>query len=225
MRATACMASVPSSTLPARRRLIRVVRPTKQQPKMKLIPKSTFARCLWMGTVLLLMALTGPALIHFAYRVTTPLAVKQSQTERYHRLANSEAFDASLSDAQRMRTREERLSLFYWFHARGWDIDEGVEDSSWLKPWRELIQHWTHQMRASSRMSQQPHRPVVTTTIVNAYGDRFRLSLRSAVVAQVCARQHHAAPGRSKHGLLIGTIETECRAVCGTSNAQEALRV
>lgn len=95
----------------------------------------------------LLVALAGPSLIHLAYRVTTPLSDKQAQTERYHRLANSEAFDASLSDAQRMRMREERLSLFYWFHARGWNIDEDDEVRSWLRPWRELIQHWTSQQR------------------------------------------------------------------------------
>jgi hypothetical protein len=110
---------------------------------MKLIPKSTVTRCLWVGAILLLIALAGPSLIHLVYRATTPLSDKQAQTERYHRLANSEAFDASLSDAQRMKMREERLSLFYWFHAHGWNIDEDDEDRSWLQSWRELFQHWT----------------------------------------------------------------------------------
>ena len=145
MQATARRLSVVSATSCARRRLIRVVRPTLQQHSMKLIPKFTIVRCLWIGAILLLVALAGPSLIHLAYRVTTPLSDKLSQTERYHRLANSEAFDTSLSDAQRMRMREERLSLFNWFHARGWNIDEDDENRSWLQPWRELIQHWTTQ--------------------------------------------------------------------------------
>lgn len=116
---------------------------------MKLSPKSTVARCLWVGAILLLIALAGPSLIHLAYRVTTPLPDKQAQTERYHRLANSEAFDVALTDAQRLRIREERLSLFYWFHARGWNIDEDDEGKSWLQPWRELIQHWKGQQGAN----------------------------------------------------------------------------
>ncbi len=116
---------------------------------MKLIPKSTVVRCLWVGAILLLIALAGPSLIHRVYRATTPLSDKQAQTERYHRLANSEAFDASLSEAQRMKMREERLSLFYWFHARGWNIDEDDEDRSWLQPWRELFQHWTNHQGAN----------------------------------------------------------------------------
>lgn len=116
---------------------------------MKLMPKSTLARCLWVGAIIVLIALAGPSLIHLAYRVITPLSDKQAQTERYHRLANAEAFDTSLSDTQRMRMRQERLSLFYWFHARGWNIDEGDEDRSWLQPWRELIHHWTNQQGAN----------------------------------------------------------------------------
>ena len=82
-------------------------------------------------------------LIHLAYRVTTPTSTKQIQTERYDYLANAEAFDKSLSEEQRVRMQNERLRLFYWFHARGWNIDEGDEDSSWLQSWYELIRHWT----------------------------------------------------------------------------------
>ena len=116
---------------------------------MTLISKSTIARWLWVGAIFLLIAFAGPSLIHLAYRVTTPLSVKQTQANRYQRLANSDAFDASLSDAQRMRVREERLRLFYWFHARGWNIDEDDEGRSWLQPWRELIQHWKSQQEAN----------------------------------------------------------------------------
>jgi hypothetical protein len=122
---------------------------------MKLIPKSKVAGCLWMGTIIMLIALAGPSLIHFAYRVTTPLSDKQAQTERYHRLANAEAFDTSLSDTQRTSMREERLSLFYWFHARGWNIDEDDEDRSWLQPWRELIQHWANKQGANQNGYRQ----------------------------------------------------------------------
>jgi hypothetical protein len=106
-----------------------------------------------MGVIFVLISLAGPALIHVAYRVTTSLSEKQAQTERYRRLENAEAFDVSLSEAQRMRIREERLRLLYWFHARGWNIDEDDEDRSWLQPWRELIHHWTTQQGASKALA------------------------------------------------------------------------
>ena len=96
---------------------------------MKSIPKSKVSRLLWLGAIIGLMSFGGPSLIHFGYRVATPLSVKQAKTDRYHYLANA---GNSL----------ERMELFYWFHARGWDIDEGDEESSWLTPWKELMLHW-----------------------------------------------------------------------------------
>lgn len=81
-------------------------------------------------------------LIHLVYRVATPLSLKQIQTDRYNDLANAEAFDQAPSVEQRTNMREERLKLYYWFHSRGWNIDEGDEETSWLRPWDELIRHW-----------------------------------------------------------------------------------
>ncbi len=120
------------------------------------MPKSTVIRSLWMGVIIGLIALVGPSLIHLVYRVATPLSTKEVQTERYHYLANAEAFDESLSDKQRMRMQEERLKLFYWFHSRGWNIDEGDEERSWLQPWRELIRHWTSHQGANKTLHPTP---------------------------------------------------------------------
>lgn len=125
---------------------------------MKLMPKYTVVRCLWAGAVIGLIALAGPSLIHFAYRVTTPLSAKQVQTERYDYLANAEGFDKSLSDEQRMRMQNERLGLFYWFHARGWNIDEDDEDGSWLQPLYELIPHWTSRQGTNPQIGREAHR-------------------------------------------------------------------
>ena len=108
---------------------------------MKLIPRSIVARCITVGAIIGLLALT-PSLIHFAYRMTTPPATKQTQTERYNYLANVEASGKSFSEERRLSIQDERLKSFYWFHSRGWSIDEGHEDESWLQPWRELIRYW-----------------------------------------------------------------------------------
>ena len=110
---------------------------------MKLIPKSFAARTLWVGLIIGLLALSGPSLIHLAYRVVTPASTRQAQAARYQSLANAEVSTQSLSEVQLTKMRNERLKLFYWFHSRGWDIDEGDEEQSWLDPWRELIRYWT----------------------------------------------------------------------------------
>jgi hypothetical protein len=110
---------------------------------MKVWSKSPLKRCVTLVVGVLLVALMGPSLIHLGYRAVTPSAVRRAQTDRYHFLANTEVSDKSLSEEQRESLRQERMRLFYWFHARGWNIDEDDEDRSWLHPWRELIQHWS----------------------------------------------------------------------------------
>lgn len=114
------------------------------------------ARSLWAGAVVGLIALAGPSEIHLALRAATPLAEKKANEDRYHQLATAEAFDPALSDTQRISKREERLNLFYWFHARGWSIDEGDEPKSWLHPWRELFRYWSSPKEAVQTLPPKP---------------------------------------------------------------------
>ena len=117
------------------------------------MPKTTAGRCLWLGSIIGLIALAGPSMIHLVYRVATPLSTREAQTERYNHLANAEAFDESLSEVQRMKMQDERLKLSYWFHARGWNIDEGDEDRSWFQPWHELMHYWSSDQGTTSHTS------------------------------------------------------------------------
>lgn len=58
---------------------------------------------------------------------------------RYLHLAGHEAHDKSL-------TASERIKIFYWFHARGWPIDEGCHEAFIGKRKRlrgDLLSHWT----------------------------------------------------------------------------------
>ena len=110
---------------------------------MKLIPKSFVTRSILAIVLIGLLALGGPSLIHLVYRVVTPASTRPAQAVRYQSLADAEVSDQSLSQDQLTKMRHDRLELFYWFHSRGWDIDEGDEEQSWLDPWRELIRYWT----------------------------------------------------------------------------------
>ena len=110
---------------------------------MKWVSKITLLRCLSLSALVWLMALAGPSLIHLGYRAVTQRSVKEAKAERYQSLANAEVSDSTLFEAQRLVMRNERLRLYYWFHARGWNIDEDGESKSLLQPWRELIRYWT----------------------------------------------------------------------------------
>jgi hypothetical protein len=170
---------------------------------MKLMPKSTLARCLWVGAIIGLIALTGPSLIHFAYRVATPLATKQAQTERYQDLAKAEAFDRSLSEEQRMRMREERLKLFYWFHSRGWNIDEDDEDRSWLQPWRELIQHWTNHRGANNALVPAAGAALPSSSTASHSQSAASTSARNVSSYSTATRlaRHSSVSSDSRHGM------------------------
>ncbi|MDA7867610.1 hypothetical protein N9C66_00190 [Akkermansiaceae bacterium] len=79
----------------------------------------------------------GPWMIHRAYRLTTSEAERDGSKIRYHRLASSERL---AEGAELVEMRVERMRLYYWFHARGWAIDEGDHEEH--RPWRELFNHW-----------------------------------------------------------------------------------
>jgi hypothetical protein len=81
----------------------------------------------------------APPVIWKAYREDTSEKEKTEKTRRYHHLANTEHL---MDERSRLASQRERLRLFYWFHARGWPIDEGHEGSSTLGHWRDLVRYW-----------------------------------------------------------------------------------
>ena len=62
--------------------------------------------------------------------------------ERYPSLANPETIDKSIDQATKSRLQGERGKLSYWFHARGWPIDEGDERHHLFHDGRELMTYW-----------------------------------------------------------------------------------
>ena len=94
---------------------------------------------------ILLLYIVGPSLIHLVYRSLTSTSLRDANEKRYHELASTEAFDTTLSEKERSEVRKDRWILFYWFHVRGWPIDEGEHDSilqSHQRAWKELLVHW-----------------------------------------------------------------------------------
>jgi len=109
---------------------------------MKIIPESSIVRCLLVIVLLAVIVVAGPPTIHFIYRSTTSLSANKVQTEKYYYLTNMEDSGAPLSDPQRTRLEAEKKRLVYWFHARGWNIDEGRENEGLFYLWRELFRYW-----------------------------------------------------------------------------------
>ena len=98
-------------------------------------------RLLRVVFVLILAALSvsiyNASIVHFYYRVTTGKGDRGENTARYHYLALEEL---KLTGSDRVLIRKERKKLYYWFHARGWDIDEDEESQS--RPWDDLRIYW-----------------------------------------------------------------------------------
>lgn len=63
-------------------------------------------------------------------------------TERYTLLANTEALDKTIDEVTKRQIQAERTTIFYWFHARGWPIDEDAESRGFFHRWSELISYW-----------------------------------------------------------------------------------
>jgi len=76
-------------------------------------------------------------MIHLVYRLTTSEVKRDANKVRYYGLASSERL---AEGAELVEMRVERMRLYYWFHARGWAIDEGDHEEH--RPWRELFTHW-----------------------------------------------------------------------------------
>jgi hypothetical protein len=91
---------------------------------------------LFLGLILFLF---GPSAIHAGYRAATPDAVVQDRRTEYQRLANGEL---RLTGAAKRASETTRGKLYLWFHARGFSIDEGDEETSLWQPWRDLIDYW-----------------------------------------------------------------------------------
>lgn len=88
----------------------------------------------------------GPMIIHLGYSLSTNKDEKDEKKELYHELANSESKQPF---EERKDSIEKRRSLYLWFHARGWKIDEGHEEHAIYHEWDLLIQHWQNERWAN----------------------------------------------------------------------------
>lgn len=87
----------------------------------------------------------GPAMIHLGYRFGTEASEREENKVLYNQLANQVARAEGLSEAERAEITGEKNRVFLWFHARGWNIDEGWHESALgekRRHWRELFQYW-----------------------------------------------------------------------------------
>lgn len=81
-----------------------------------------------------------PPLIHFGYRATTDEAERMAKRDEYFQLANAES---ALRDQESLvKSWRKRGELYYWFHARGWSIDEGDERVRFGHAWIKLARYW-----------------------------------------------------------------------------------
>lgn len=87
--------------------------------------------------VLVLLWSAGPAILHAVHRSGTPEGEREAQRRRYAELSGRPGPDPA--------ARAEQRAIFLWFHARGWNIDEGWHES-WpgrrRREWRELLDYW-----------------------------------------------------------------------------------
>jgi hypothetical protein len=83
--------------------------------------------------------LLGPALVHLCYRAATTPEEKAQKKKTYFELANAEF---SMTAEALQKSQHERREIYYWFHSRGWDIDEGHEAPPFAESWRLLFQYW-----------------------------------------------------------------------------------
>ena len=134
---------------------------------MKLLPTSRRTRFLLLALLLWLIAMAGPSLVHWVYRLRTSENEKIEKQERYQQLANGEISQKPpLSEAELKHSQEERLKLYDWFHVRGWKIDEDDEATPWYQPWQQLFRYW---MEPPLAKVPRPTAEMITTKL-NALG-------------------------------------------------------
>lgn len=109
--------------------------------------KKSKRRFLFLSILLgpLAIFFAGLPLIHQGYRMATPPGERTESKSRYLELAEREFHDRRLTPSERLRIRSERMEIYYWFHARGWPIDEGWHESLIAKQsrlWGDLFKHW-----------------------------------------------------------------------------------
>ncbi len=95
-----------------------------------------------LGLLCLLITgfLLGPVLLHLGYRAATTPEEKAQKEKTYFELAHAEF---SMTAEALQKSRHERRKIYHWFHARGWDIDEGHETPPFAESWRQLFRHWS----------------------------------------------------------------------------------
>ena len=90
--------------------------------------------------VLIIGFFIGPPLFHLGYRAITTADQKDRKKKAYFELSEAELYITEKGKIQ--GSRNERIRIYYWFHSRGWDLDEGDEESRFAESWRKLFRYW-----------------------------------------------------------------------------------
>lgn len=82
----------------------------------------------------------GPPLLHLGYRAITTAEEKERKRKAYLDLAGAELY---MTEKGKLRKSQyERERIYYWFHSRGWSIDEGDGEPGFADSWRKLFRYW-----------------------------------------------------------------------------------
>ena len=87
-----------------------------------------------------------PSVIHIVYSNQTSQSERESQLKRYQNICEEEC-RMTISTNDYMLLNREKDKIFYWFHARGWNIDEGWHENTFgekVRHWKDLYAYWTH---------------------------------------------------------------------------------
>ena len=82
----------------------------------------------------------GPSLLHLGYRAITTEEEKEQKKKAYLSLADAELYMPGKEEIR--KSQHERERIYYWFHSRGWSIDEGDGEPRFADSWRKLFRYW-----------------------------------------------------------------------------------
>jgi hypothetical protein len=94
----------------------------------------------WLLSVLIVGFFLVPTLLHLGYRLITTADEKEQKKKTYFALAQSEIHITEKEKLQKSQNERERI--YYWFHSRGWAIDEGDGEPRFAESWRKLFRYW-----------------------------------------------------------------------------------
>lgn len=100
--------------------------------------------CVFIVLTICIIFYFGPCVIHHFYRSGVLESQRLELKSEYNDLSNQE-LKASLTALEKQNIHEARMNIYYWFHARGWNIDEGWHENPLQRKqrdWKELIAYW-----------------------------------------------------------------------------------